>query len=114
MRTGPGPAGGSARALRRHTGRVEPDPADAAHTVAPSDGAARPAHAARPTGQHRRLVAAVIGAAAVLAALGLDADQVRNSLRFGLGRFNTVDEIDYAVEAISAAVRLLRGPVHLD
>lgn len=71
MRTGPGPAGGSARALRRHTGRVEPDPADAAHTVAPSDGAARPAHAARPTGQHRRLVAAVIGAAAVLAAAGV-------------------------------------------
>jgi len=50
----------------------------------------------------------------VLRALGLDADQVRNSLRFGLGRFNTVDEIDYAVEAISAAVRLLRRPVHLD
>jgi cysteine desulfurase len=44
----------------------------------------------------------------VLRALGLDADQVRSSLRFGLGRFNTADEIDFAVDALAEAVRRLR------
>ena len=44
----------------------------------------------------------------VLRALGLDADQVRSSLRFGLGRFNTADEVDFAIAAIAEAVRRLR------
>jgi cysteine desulfurase len=44
----------------------------------------------------------------VLRALGLSDDQTRASLRFGLGRFNTIDEIDTAVAAVSHAVRELR------
>jgi cysteine desulfurase len=43
----------------------------------------------------------------VLSALGLDADEVRCSLRFGLGRFNTVDQIDQAVQWLAAAYRTL-------
>ena len=44
----------------------------------------------------------------VLAALGLDADQVRTSLRFGLGRFNTEPQIDAAIERLVEGVRRLR------
>ncbi|BBZ78532.1 hypothetical protein MANY_38690 [Mycolicibacterium anyangense] len=49
---------------------MEPEPADAAHTVAAGDAPVRSAaHAARPAGHHRRLVAAAIGGAAVLTAV---------------------------------------------
>ena len=44
----------------------------------------------------------------VLRALGLDDDAVRASLRFGLGRFNTPEEVGFAIEAVAAAVRKLR------
>jgi cysteine desulfurase len=44
----------------------------------------------------------------VLQALGLNADQTRASLRFGLGRFNTSEEIDYAIETVANAVKTLR------
>jgi cysteine desulfurase len=44
----------------------------------------------------------------VLLAMGLDEDQARASLRFGLGRFTTADEIDLAIEAVAAAVTRLR------
>ncbi len=44
----------------------------------------------------------------VLRALGLDADLVRSSLRFGLGRFNTEEEIDFAAEIVAEAVARLR------
>lgn len=44
----------------------------------------------------------------VLAALGLTTDQARSSLRFGIGRFNTVPEIDYAITSLAAAARRLR------
>lgn len=51
---------------------MEPDDRpDAAHTVAPRAGAPYAAHAARPPARNRRLVAAGIGAAAVLAAVGV-------------------------------------------
>ena len=43
----------------------------------------------------------------VLQALGLDNDQIRSSLRVGLSRFNTVDEIDRAVRAIVSTTRTL-------
>jgi cysteine desulfurase len=44
----------------------------------------------------------------VLLAMGLDEDRARASLRFGLGRFTTGEEIDYAIEAVAAAVQRLR------
>lgn len=44
----------------------------------------------------------------VLRALGLDDDRVRASLRFGLGRFNTPQDVDFAIEAVTGAVVRLR------
>jgi len=45
----------------------------------------------------------------VLRALGLNERAARSSVRFGLGRFNTADEIDYAADAVIQAVRNLRA-----
>jgi cysteine desulfurase len=45
----------------------------------------------------------------VLLALGLTEDQAKASLRFGIGRYNTEQEIDFAVSYVTAAVRKLRG-----
>ncbi len=44
----------------------------------------------------------------VLRAMGLDEDLARASLRFGLGRFTTAEEIDFAVDAVADAVGRLR------
>ncbi|MFM7844386.1 MAG: cysteine desulfurase family protein [Planctomycetota bacterium] len=44
----------------------------------------------------------------VLRAIGLTVDQARASLRFGLGRFTTEWEIDFAIQAVSETVRRLR------
>jgi cysteine desulfurase len=44
----------------------------------------------------------------VLKALGLPDDLVRASLRFGLGRWNTGEEIDWAAERVIEEVRALR------
>ncbi len=44
----------------------------------------------------------------VLRALGLSDEQARSSLRFGLGRFNTAADVDFAIETVTAAVRQLR------
>ncbi len=44
----------------------------------------------------------------VLRALGLDDDLVRASLRFGLGRFNTGEEVDFAIATVAESVRRLR------
>ncbi|MEK6249087.1 MAG: aminotransferase class V-fold PLP-dependent enzyme, partial [Planctomycetales bacterium] len=44
----------------------------------------------------------------VLRALGLSEDQVRSSLRFGLGRFNTEQDIEFVVQQFAAAVVRLR------
>jgi cysteine desulfurase len=44
----------------------------------------------------------------VLLALGLGEDLTRSSLRFGLGRFNTAEEIDYAVTIAAENVHRLR------
>lgn len=44
----------------------------------------------------------------VLKALGLADDLAHSSLRFGLGRFTTTEQIDYAIEQITRAVSKLR------
>jgi cysteine desulfurase len=45
----------------------------------------------------------------VLRALGLSEDQARSSLRFGLGRFNTEADVEFAVGRVVDAVHKLRG-----
>jgi cysteine desulfurase len=45
----------------------------------------------------------------VLLAMGLSEELARASLRFGLGRFTTPEEIDFAVEEVAKAVERLRG-----
>jgi cysteine desulfurase len=45
----------------------------------------------------------------VLRALGLDDDQARASLRFGLSRFTTEAEVDEAAARIAAGVARLRA-----
>lgn len=44
----------------------------------------------------------------VLRALGLSEEATRSSLRFGLGRFNTAEDIDFAIGAVAEVVRRLR------
>ena len=43
----------------------------------------------------------------VLRAIGLSDDLARASLRFGLGRFNTMDEVEFVVDRVAAAVERL-------
>ena len=45
----------------------------------------------------------------VLRAMGLSDDQAVTSIRFGLGRFNTQDEIDYVAQRLDGAVKRLRA-----
>ncbi len=45
----------------------------------------------------------------VLRALGFDSDAARSSLRFGLGRFNTQEEVRITTEQVVRAVGRLRG-----
>ena len=44
----------------------------------------------------------------VLTALGLDPDLARASVRFGLGRYTTAEEVRYAADKVAAVVRQLR------
>ena len=44
----------------------------------------------------------------VLRALGLEEELAQASLRFGLGRFNTEEEVDFVVERVATVVRQLR------
>ncbi|CAA7613530.1 IscS subfamily cysteine desulfurase [Magnetospirillum sp. UT-4] len=55
----------------------------------------------------------------VLRALGLDAEMAHTSLRFGIGRFTTEEDIDYAIVHVAEAVEHLRAmsplwEMHLD
>jgi cysteine desulfurase len=45
----------------------------------------------------------------VLLAMGLSDDLARASLRFGLGRFTTSEEVDFAAHEVAGAVERLRG-----
>ncbi len=45
----------------------------------------------------------------VLLAMGRDEELARSSLRFGLGRFTTEEEIDFAIDAVASAVERLRN-----
>ncbi len=44
----------------------------------------------------------------VLRALGLDDDLAHNSIRFSVGRFNSIEEVDYAADLVIDAVKRLR------
>jgi cysteine desulfurase len=44
----------------------------------------------------------------VLKALGVGDDLAHTSIRFGLGRFNTMEEVDYVIERVVHEVRRLR------
>jgi len=48
------------------------------------------------------------GPSHVLLALGMSVDLARSSLRFGLGRFNTPDDVEVAIETVAKAVKALR------
>jgi cysteine desulfurase len=49
------------------------------------------------------------GPSHVLLALGMREDLARSTLRFGLGRFNTAEDVDFAADTVAAAVKRLRG-----
>jgi cysteine desulfurase len=44
----------------------------------------------------------------VLQAIGGDASDTSATIRFGIGRFTTEDEIDYTIEKFTTVVRKLR------
>lgn len=52
---------------------------------------------------------AVVGPSYVLEAIGLNAADAASSIRFGLGRFTTEAEIDFAVDKLAAAVNAQGG-----
>ncbi len=45
----------------------------------------------------------------VLSAIGLDKGLMRSTIRFGIGRFNTLEEIEYVIKKISEKVTYLRS-----
>jgi cysteine desulfurase len=44
----------------------------------------------------------------VIRALGIDDELAHSSIRFGLGRFNTEEEVDFVTERVSKEVKRLR------
>jgi cysteine desulfurase len=52
---------------------------------------------------------ASVGPSHVLRAIGLDEELAHGSLRFGLGRFNTPEEVDYVTAVVVRVVRQLRA-----
>jgi cysteine desulfurase len=51
---------------------------------------------------------ATISPSHVLRALGVGEERAHSAVRFGIGRFNTEEEIDYAAERVIESVRRLR------
>jgi cysteine desulfurase len=45
----------------------------------------------------------------VLQAIGVPGDLARSSIRFGLGRFNTQEEVDYVIRKVVDVVKRLRS-----
>ena len=45
----------------------------------------------------------------VLKAMGLDENDLKSTLRVSLGRYNTVEEVDYFVEKLKEVVEIERG-----
>ena len=45
----------------------------------------------------------------ILSAIGVPPQRARASIRFGVGRFNTREEVDFASERVVEAVKRLRG-----
>jgi cysteine desulfurase len=45
----------------------------------------------------------------VLRAMGLDEDLAHSSIRFGIGRFNTEEEIDFVADLVIEKVKKLRA-----
>ncbi len=44
----------------------------------------------------------------VLRSMGLDEELAHSSIRFGLGRFNTAEEVDYVIDLVVGKVKKLR------
>ena len=44
----------------------------------------------------------------VLRSMGLDEELAHSSIRFGLGRFNTEEEVDYVIDLVVSRVKKLR------
>jgi len=44
----------------------------------------------------------------VIRALGVNEELAHSSIRFGIGRFNTEDEVDYVTDRVSKEVNRLR------
>lgn len=48
----------------------------------------------------------------VLSAMGVPGDLAKNSIRFGLGRFTTEEEIDYTIEEVTRIVKILQPKIN--
>ena len=44
----------------------------------------------------------------MLSAMGLSDKAIEGTLRFSLGRFNTMDEVGYTIDKVTAAVKRFR------